>query len=70
MVLKQRAYSAQWKYELPVLEKMQVVEEIYRAFIRAWNKIPIILLYVKSGLHNIPVVFKIFPLLTCIKNGI
>ena len=24
MVLKQRIYSAQWKYELPVLEKMQV----------------------------------------------
>ena len=24
MVLKQRIYSARWKYELPVLEKMQV----------------------------------------------
>ena len=38
------------------------VEEIYRA----QTEIPITLLYMKFGLHNIPVVFKIFPLLTCI----
>ena len=38
------------------------VEEIYRA----QTETPIILLQMKIGLHNIPVVFKIFPLLTCI----
>ena len=38
------------------------VEEIYRAQIETL----IILLQMKLGLHNIPVVFKIFPLLTCI----
>ena len=30
----------------------------------------IIVLYMKFRLHNIPVVFKIFSLLTCIQNGI
>ena len=65
MVMKQRFSSTQWKQALPVLPslvKMQVVEEIYTAQI----KTPIILLQVKFGLHNIPVVFKIFHLLTCI----
>ena len=37
------------------------VEEIYRAK----TETPIIL-YTKFGLHNIPVLSKIFPLLTCI----
>ena len=46
------------------------VEEIYRAFIRVYTEILIILFYPKFGLHNIPVVFKIFPQLICIQNGI
>ena len=35
---------------------------------RSWIEIPIILLYAKFGVHNIPVVFKIVPLLTYIQN--
>ena len=65
MVTKQRVSSAQWKQAFPVLPslvKMQGVEEICRAQIET----PIILLRMKFELHNIPVVFKIFPLLNCI----
>ena len=37
--------------------------EIYRA----QTETLIILIQMKFGLHNIPIVFKIFPLLTCIE---
>ena len=33
-------------------ERCEWVEEIYRAFIRAWTEILIILLYTKLGLHK------------------
>ena len=67
MVTKQRFSSARRKQIIPVLPslvKMRVVRgNIYRAQIET----PIILLWAKFGLHNIPVVFKRFPLLTCIQ---
>ena len=63
--LKQRVDSAQWKQAFPVLPslvKMQVGRGNNIELRPKYWLFP----YAKFGLHNIPIVFKIFPLLTCI----